>query len=71
MYQPEEARLREFWTSLQGLWLKLYGSKMASIALINVSESSLHLTNQFYFVLALRDTVLPAAACSQCAVITV
>lgn len=35
MYQPQEERLRNFWTSLQGLWLQLYGSKMATVALIN------------------------------------
>merc|ERR1711911_513829 len=37
MYKPEEERLRNFWYSLQGLWLQLYGSKMATVALINVS----------------------------------
>lgn len=36
MYQPTEERLKEFWSSLQTLWLQLYGSKMASVALINV-----------------------------------
>ncbi|KAK4016545.1 hypothetical protein OUZ56_031502 [Daphnia magna] len=35
MYQPTEERLKEFWSSLQTLWLQLYGSKMASVALIN------------------------------------
>jgi len=35
MYKPEEERLRNFWYSLQGLWLQLYGSKMATVALIN------------------------------------
>jgi len=35
MYKPEEERLRNFWFSLQGLWLQLYGSKMATVALIN------------------------------------
>ncbi|XP_057366646.1 enoyl-CoA delta isomerase 1, mitochondrial-like [Daphnia carinata] len=35
IYQPTEGRLKEFWSSLQTLWLQLYGSKMASVALIN------------------------------------
>lgn len=35
MYKPEEERLRNFWFSLQGLWLQLYGSKMATVASIN------------------------------------
>jgi len=35
MYKPDPDRLKNFWQSLQDLWLKLYGSKMAAIALIN------------------------------------
>lgn len=35
MYKSPEERLRKFWSSLQTLWLQLYGSKMASVALIN------------------------------------
>lgn len=35
MYQSTEERLTKFWSSLQNLWLQLYGSKMASVALIN------------------------------------
>lgn len=35
MYKPNEERLRNFWSSLQGLWIQLYGSKMATVALIN------------------------------------
>ncbi|XP_067948537.1 enoyl-CoA delta isomerase 1, mitochondrial-like isoform X1 [Watersipora subatra] len=34
MYQPDEARLREFWRSLQDVWLKLYGSPMVTMAAI-------------------------------------
>lgn len=35
MYQPTDERLSQFWSSLQTLWLQLYGSKMATVALIN------------------------------------
>ena len=35
MYKPKDDRLKTFWTSLQSLWMQLYGSKMASVALIN------------------------------------
>ncbi|XP_046438324.1 enoyl-CoA delta isomerase 1, mitochondrial-like [Daphnia pulex] len=35
MYQPTDDRLNQFWSSLQTLWLQLYGSKMATVALIN------------------------------------
>ena len=41
MYKSPEERLRKFWSSLQTLWLQLYGSKMASVALINVRVSQL------------------------------
>ncbi|XP_064604771.1 enoyl-CoA delta isomerase 1, mitochondrial-like isoform X2 [Liolophura sinensis] len=35
MYQPEEARLREFWRNVQEIWLRLYGSSLITIAAIN------------------------------------
>lgn len=35
MYKPDAARLREFWTTLQDVWLKLYGSPFATVAAIN------------------------------------
>jgi len=35
MYQPQPDRLREFWRSLQDVWIKLYGSNLATIAAIN------------------------------------
>ncbi|XP_046451656.1 enoyl-CoA delta isomerase 1, mitochondrial-like [Daphnia pulex] len=35
IYQPTDDRLNQFWSSLQTLWLQLYGSKMATVALIN------------------------------------
>lgn len=38
MYQPDEARLREFWRTLQEFWIKLYGSQMITIAAITVSD---------------------------------
>ena len=41
MYQTSPERLQLFWSSLQTLWLKLYGSKMANVALINVTISLL------------------------------
>lgn len=35
MYKPDETRLREFWTTLQDVWLKLYGSSFPTAAAIN------------------------------------
>lgn len=32
----DEARLREFWKSFQNIWIKLYGSNLATIAAVNV-----------------------------------
>jgi len=35
MYQPDEPRLREFWRTLQEIWIKLYGSQMVTVAAIS------------------------------------
>lgn len=35
MYKPKESRLREFWSTLQDVWLKLYGSPFPTAAAIN------------------------------------
>ena len=35
MYKPEQKRLREFWSTLQDVWLKLYGSPFPTAAAIN------------------------------------
>ncbi|KAH3861574.1 enoyl-CoA delta isomerase 1, mitochondrial-like [Dreissena polymorpha] len=35
MYNPQPDRLAEFWRTLQGMWLSLYGSRLATIAAIN------------------------------------
>lgn len=35
MYKPDPTRVREFWTTLQDVWLKLYGSPFATAAAIN------------------------------------
>ena len=32
MYQPDEERLRTFWTTLQEVWIELYGSRLATAA---------------------------------------
>lgn len=37
MYKPNEERVKDFWSSLQELWMKLYGSPFATAAAINVS----------------------------------
>ena len=34
MWNPDEARLRKFWQSLQNLWLRLYSSPLATVAAI-------------------------------------
>ena len=35
MYKPDEERLRTFWTTLQEVWIELYGSRLATAAAIN------------------------------------
>lgn len=45
MYKPDPARLTEFWKTLQDLWLALFGSKVATVAAINVSSK---LLNKFF-----------------------
>jgi 3,2-trans-enoyl-CoA isomerase len=35
MYQPDQARLREFWYTVQGVFLKLYGCKVPTVACMN------------------------------------
>ncbi|XP_055685194.1 enoyl-CoA delta isomerase 1, mitochondrial-like [Lutzomyia longipalpis] len=35
MYKPEQARLKEFWTTLQDVWTKLFGSSFPTAAAIN------------------------------------
>jgi len=35
MYQPDEARLRDFWYTVQGLFLNVYGSKVPTAACMN------------------------------------
>ncbi len=50
MYKSSEERFRKFWSSFQKLWLQLYGSKMASVALINVrNEPNYYLLLFIYF----------------------
>lgn len=36
MYKPDAERVRAFWTTLQDVWLKLYGSAFPTAAAINV-----------------------------------
>ncbi|XP_058061173.1 enoyl-CoA delta isomerase 1, mitochondrial-like [Anopheles bellator] len=35
MYKPNQERLRDFWSTLQDVWFKLYGSPFATVAAIN------------------------------------
>jgi len=35
MYQPDRDRLAEFWKTLQGVWIALTGSRLATVAAIN------------------------------------
>lgn len=37
MYKPDQERLRLFWSALQDVWLKLYGSSFPTAAAINVT----------------------------------
>lgn len=36
MHNPEPERLKAFWTAVQDVWLKLYGSSFPTAAAINV-----------------------------------
>ena len=38
MYQPKPERLAEFWRTLQNMWMRLYGSRLVTIAAIAVSN---------------------------------
>jgi len=40
LYQAEPDRLKAFWRALQTFWMKLYISRLATIAAINVHVSS-------------------------------
>lgn len=35
LIKPDESRINAFWTWFQEAWLKLYGSSLATVALIN------------------------------------
>ncbi|XP_004521523.1 enoyl-CoA delta isomerase 1, mitochondrial [Ceratitis capitata] len=35
MYQPQDERVKSFWTALQSMWMELYGSKIPTAAAIN------------------------------------
>lgn len=35
MYKPKQERMKEFWTTLQDVWFKLYGSPFPTVAAIN------------------------------------
>mmetsp|Transcript_2336 Transcript_2336/g.5558 ORF Transcript_2336/g.5558 Transcript_2336/m.5558 type:complete len:294 (-) Transcript_2336:567-1448(-) len=35
LYKPDEAELKKFWTQMQDLFLKLYGTKLATVAAVN------------------------------------
>lgn len=39
MYKPVPENLKRFWTNLQDVWLKLYGSSFPTAAAINVSAN--------------------------------
>lgn len=35
MYKPKQERMKEFWSTLQDVWFKLYGSPFPTVAVIN------------------------------------
>ncbi|XP_065084384.1 enoyl-CoA delta isomerase 1, mitochondrial-like [Ochlerotatus camptorhynchus] len=35
MYKPKQERMKQFWTTLQDVWFKLYGSPFPTVAVIN------------------------------------
>lgn len=47
MYKPDPEKTRVFWTSLQDVWLKLYGSAFPTAAAINVRHQIVIFTYLF------------------------
>lgn len=43
MYKPDAERVKLFWTTLQGVWLQLYGSTYPTAAAINVRLININL----------------------------
>lgn len=37
MYKPDQDKIKVFWSTLQNVWLQLYGSAFPTAAAINVS----------------------------------
>jgi hypothetical protein len=37
-FMKDAGRLKQFWESFQNIWLKLYGSRLATVAAVNVSS---------------------------------
>ena len=58
MYQPDKARLQQFWRSLQDVWIKLYGSRPVTIAAINVSQRIL-IYNVLIEHVTITGTIIP------------
>lgn len=72
MYQGKEERLRLFWGALQDFWLRLYGSRLATVAAINGQSPAggclialscdYRIMAQGKFVIGLNETLLGLVA---------
>lgn len=47
MYKPDQGRAKAFWTTLQEVWLKLYGSFYPTAAAINVRKIIFYILGNF------------------------
>ncbi|CAH1802708.1 unnamed protein product, partial [Owenia fusiformis] len=56
MYQPKEERLRQFWSTLQDVWLRLYGSPLVTIAAISGIVAPFWFVDTMHNVVGHRQT---------------
>lgn len=76
MYKPDPEKVKLFWTTVQEVWLKLYGSAFPTAAAINVrllSNVIIEISNLTQISLTIPNRVIPRleAVCLHCAVNTV
>lgn len=58
MYKPKQDRAVAFWTTLQDVWLKLFGSSYPTVAAINVSYIELQgLFNVVFVILTAQNEI--------------
>lgn len=61
MYNPQPERMKAFWTAVQDVWLKLYGSSFPTAAAINVSIMIRHRNVEFVIPFQLVNLPSPSS----------